>query len=432
MDSKISSIKAREIIDSRGNPTVEVDILLGDRTKARAACPSGASTGVHEAVERRDGGARYSGKGVLGAVNSINNEIAPALTGFDVLDQNLIDSTMIALDGTPNKGRLGANAILTVSMAAMRAAANEKGESLFRRIHSGPYLLPVPCMNILNGGTHANWQGADFQEYMIAPVGAPDFPEAVRWCCEVYQSLKGVLRKKKLSTGVGDEGGFAPEVPSNREPLELICTAIESAGYKPGNEISLALDPASSGFYENDLYRLRTEKKSLTSFEMTDYYSDITSTYPVISIEDGLAEDDWAGWIELTRRIGNKIQIVGDDLFVTNTERIEKGIKEKAANAVLIKLNQIGTVTETIDAIELTKRENWGAMISHRSGETTDSFIADLSVALSTGQIKTGAPCRGERVEKYNELLRICEELGSSAKYAGMVAFQSKKVCTMK
>lgn len=419
----IQKIKAREIIDSRGNPTVEVDVTLASGLMTRAACPSGASTGIHEAVERRDGGSRFSGKGVLGAVTSVNEDIAKALTGMSVTDQKGIDMTMITLDGTDNKGNLGANAILTVSMAVARAHAAASGVSLFRSLSSGPYTLPVPCMNIMNGGAHANWQGSDFQEYMIAPVGAPDFPHAMQWGCEVYHSLKSVLKQKGLSTGVGDEGGFAPQVPSNSEPVSLIMTAIEEAGYTPGKDICVVLDPASSEFFKDGVYTLKTEKRSLSSGEMADYYRELTTTFPIISIEDGLAEDDWAGWAELTRAIGAKVQLVGDDLFVTNTKRISRGIAEKSANAVLIKLNQIGTVTETIEAVRMAQKEGWGAMISHRSGETCDTFIADLSVALATGQIKTGAPCRGERVEKYNQILRIGEELGSSATYAGRKAF---------
>lgn len=424
MDTTIAKIRAREIIDSRGNPTVEVDVTLAGGLMARAACPSGASTGIHEAVERRDGGSRFSGKGVLGAVTSVNTEIAPALAGMDAAGQREIDDRMIALDGTENKGKLGANAILTVSMAVARAYAAASGVSLYRSLASGPYTLPVPCMNIMNGGAHANWQGSDFQEYMIAPVGAPDFPHAMQWGCEVYQSLKSVLKKKGLSTGVGDEGGFAPQVPSNSEPVSLIMTAIEQAGYTPGKDICVVLDPASSEFFKDGVYTLRTENRTLSSGEMVDYYRDLTSTFPIISIEDGLAEDDWDGWAALTRAIGAQVQLVGDDIFVTNTKRISRGITEKSANAVLIKLNQIGTVTETIDAVRMAQKEGWGAMISHRSGETCDSFIADLSVALATGQIKTGAPCRGERVEKYNQLLRIGEELGASASYAGMTAFK--------
>ena len=425
MDTRIERIRAREILDSRGNPTVEVDITLKNGITGRAACPSGASTGVHEAVELRDGEERYGGKGVLGAVQAVNAVITPHLQGMDAKDQAEIDTLMITLDGTPNKAKLGANAILTVSMAVARAAAISEGILLAQYLGPDSVLVPVPCMNIMNGGAHANWQGSDFQEYMIAPIGAPDFPEAARWGCEVYHSLKSVLKKKGLSTGVGDEGGFAPTVPSNMEPASLIVHAIEEAGFSPGKDIALVLDPASSGFYENGKYTLRTEKKVLNSGEMTDYYQDMIRTFPILSIEDGLAEDDWEGWAEMTKRIGDQIQIVGDDLFVTNPERISRGLAEKSANAVLIKLNQIGTVTETIKAVRLAQKAGWGTMVSHRSGETCDSFIADLSVALGSGQLKTGAPCRGERVEKYNQLLRINEVLGDKAVYAGKKAFRS-------
>ncbi|ABD40850.1 enolase [Methanospirillum hungatei JF-1] len=425
MDTRIKRIIAREILDSRGNPTVEVDITLNNGIRGRAACPSGASTGIHEAVERRDGEKRFGGKGVQGAVQAVMDIISPKLLGRDALEQKSIDSVMIELDGTPNKAKLGANAILTVSMAVARAAANSEDVLLSEYLGPKSTLMPVPCMNIMNGGAHANWQGSDFQEYMIAPVGAPDYPEAVRWGCEVYHSLKSVLKKKGLSTGVGDEGGFAPIVPSNLEPASLIVHAIEEAGYIPGKDIALVLDPASSGFYKDGKYTLKTEKKVLTSEEMTDYYEDMIRTYPIISIEDGLAEDDWEGFAFMTKRLGNTIQIVGDDIFVTNPERIHRGLKEKTANAVLIKLNQIGTVTETIDAIRLAQKAGWGTMVSHRSGETCDSFIADLTVALGCGQLKTGAPCRGERVEKYNQLLRINEFLGDKARYAGRQAFNS-------
>lgn len=424
MDTRIERLIAREILDSRGNPTVEVDVFLKNGLSGRAACPSGASTGIHEAVEKRDGDKRFMGKGVQNAVHAVNESIAPRLIGMVASDQSDIDALMIELDGTKNKGKFGANAILTVSMATARAAAASEGVLLAQYLNSDCYLLPVPCMNIMNGGAHANWQGSDFQEYMIAPVGAPDFPEAMRWGCEVYHTLKSVLKKKGLSTGVGDEGGFAPTVPSNHEPASLIVTAIEEAGYSPGKEIALVLDPASSAFYEEETYILRTEGKKLKSGEMIDYYQDMVGKFPIISIEDALAEDDWDGWKELTKKLGNKIQLVGDDLFVTNPERIRRGIDEKAANAVLIKLNQIGTVTETIEAIRLAQNVGWGTMVSHRSGETCDSFIADLTVALSCGQIKTGAPCRGERVEKYNQLLRIGEIIGKKTSYAGKSGFK--------
>lgn len=425
MDTSIEKIRAREILDSRGNPTVEVDVTLKNGMTGRAACPSGASTGIHEAVERRDNEKRFGGKGVICAVRTVNEMIAPHLLGMNAYEQAEIDAYMIKMDGTPNKASMGANAILTVSMAVARTAAMSEGILLSQYLGPDSYLMPVPCMNIMNGGAHANWQGSDFQEYMIAPVGAPDFPEAARWGCEVYHALKSVLKKKGLSTGVGDEGGFAPQVPSNLEPAVLIVHAIEEAGYTPGKEIALVLDPASSGFYENGTYTLRTEQKVLTSGEMTDYYEEMIRTYPIISIEDGLAEDDWEGWSTMTGRLGAAIQIVGDDIFVTNPERINRGVTEKSANAVLIKLNQIGTVTETIEAIRFAQNAGWGTMVSHRSGETCDSFIADLTVALGCGQLKTGAPCRGERVEKYNQLLRIGEVLGSKAKYAGKQAFHS-------
>ena len=416
---QIEKVIGREIIDSRGNPTVEVDVTLVGGYFGRAACPSGASTGTHEAIERRDGDSRFLGKGVRKVVEAINTDIRKALTGMDGTDQAAVDNSLISIDGTENKGRIGANALLPVSMAVARAAAQALQVPLYEHLSERNYLLPVPYMNILNGGAHANWQGADFQEYMIAPVGAPNFPEAVRWGCEVYHSLKSILKKQGLSTGVGDEGGFAPKVPSNRAPLDFITEAIEAAGYKPGSDIALALDPASSEFFTDGTYELKSEGKKLSSEEMAGYYQDLTTAYPVISIEDGLAEDDWDGWIAMTKALGKKVQLVGDDLFVTNTKRISRGISEKAANAVLIKLNQIGTITETIAAVTMARNAGWNSMISHRSGETVDSFIADLSVSLGTGQIKTGAPCRGERVEKYNQLIRIHEELGSKATYAG-------------
>ncbi len=416
---QIKKVVGREIIDSRGNPTVEVDVHLAGGFFGRAACPSGASTGSREAIEKRDENSRFHGKGVQKAVEAINTEIQKALIGMDATDQAEIDNTLISLDGTENKGRLGANALLPVSMAVARAASQYLQVPLYTHLADQAYLLPVPYMNILNGGTHANWEGPDFQEYMIAPIGAPRFPEAVRWCCEVYHSLKSILKKRGFSTGVGDEGGFAPKVPSNRTPFELITDAIEMAGYKPGVDIALALDPASSEFYADGMYELKSEGKKLTSDAMIAYYEELIATYPIISLEDGLAEDDWDGWVAMTKVLGKKIQLVGDDIFVTNTKIISRGIKEKAANAVLIKLNQIGTVTETISAVTMAREAGWNCMVSHRSGETVDSFIADFSVSLGTGQIKTGAPCRGERVEKYNQLIRIHEELGSKATYAG-------------
>lgn len=423
--SKIVSIHAREILDSRGNPTVEVDVKLADGAPGRAAVPSGASTGVHEALELRDGDKkRYGGKGVLKAVENVNGSIAKALVGSDASDQSAVDKAMLTLDGTPNKSKLGANAILGVSLAAARAEANSEKTPLYQHLSKGTAkLMPVPMFNILNGGVHANWQGTDFQEFMIAPVGAPNFREALRWGSEVYQSLKGVLKDGGYSVGVGDEGGFAPALKKNSDAVELILKAIEKAGYKGGEQVAIALDPASSGFYEDGKYNLRTENRKVTSPEMVDLYAEWINKYPIVVIEDGLAEDDWDGWKLLNQTIGKKIELVGDDLFVTNVQRIERGIKENAANAVLIKLNQIGTLTETIAAIDMARKAGWGAMVSHRSGETVDSFIADFTVAMGTGHLKTGAPARGERVEKYNQLMRIEEELGAKAVYAGRKAF---------
>lgn len=424
-ETAIRKVHAREILDSRGNPTVEADVVLACGAMGRAASPSGASTGTHEAVELRDGSKdRYRGKGVQKAVAGVNREIAPALGGMDATDQEAVDRRMIALDGTGNKAVLGANAILAVSMAVSRAAAAAMETSLWRYLAKpGRVIMPVPMMNIMNGGVHANWQGTDFQEYMIVPWGAPDFSEALRYGSETYQVLKDILKKRGYSTGVGDEGGFAPAVRSNEDPLALMTEAIEAAGYTPGREIGFALDPASSGFFEGGKYVLRTEGRRLSSGEMVDYYESLVSRYPIVVIEDGLAEDDWAGWKELTRRLGDRVELVGDDLFVTNVSRIQKGISEGVANAVLIKPNQIGTVTETIAAVELAHSKGWGAMVSHRSGETVDTFIADFSVAMGTGHLKTGAPARGERVEKYNQLLRIEEEMGAGARYAGRKAF---------
>lgn len=425
MSTKISHIQAREILDSRGNPTVEVEVRLECEAHGRAAVPSGASTGAHEALEMRDGDKkRYGGKGVLQAVDHVNNEIARGLTGLDALDQSRVDQAMIDLDGTPNKSNLGANALLGVSLAVARSAAVAVGLPLYRYLGGvSANILPVPMFNILNGGVHANWQGTDLQEFMIAPVGAPNFREALRWGSETYHALKGVLKDKGYSTGVGDEGGFAPVLKTNAEAIELILQAIEKAGYKPGKDIVIALDPASSGFYEEGLYQLRTEGRKVTSAQMVEMYAQWVKKYPISVLEDGLAEDDWTGWKLLNQTLGNKMELVGDDLFVTNVERIKRGIAEDVANAVLIKLNQIGTLSETIAAIEMARKAGWGAMVSHRSGETVDSFIADLTVAMGTGHLKTGAPCRGERVEKYNQLMRIEEELGTAAIYAGRKAF---------
>jgi len=425
MKHEIGSVKGREILDSRGNPTVEVEVRLESGALGRAAVPSGASTGAHEAVELRDGDrGRYMAKGVLRAVEHVNGEIAARVKGIDALDQPGLDRAMCELDGTDNKGRLGANAILGVSLATARAASAAQGLPLYRYLGGdGAVKLPVPMFNVLNGGVHANWQGTDLQEFMIVPAGAPTFREALRWGSETYHALKAVLKERKYSTAVGDEGGFAPSLKTNVEAVELILRAIEAAGYKPGEQIALALDPASSGFYEDGRYHLRAGDARVTASEMVDMYDDWCRRFPILVLEDGLAEDDWAGWKTLNNRLGGKIELVGDDLFVTNIARIERGIKEDVANAVLIKLNQIGTLTETLAAIEMARKAGWGAMVSHRSGETVDSFIADLTVAAGTGHLKTGAPCRGERVEKYNQLLRIEEELGGKAVFAGRKAF---------
>jgi len=425
MISEIAYVHAREILDSRGNPTVEVEVTLESGAFGRAAVPSGASTGIHEALELRDGDkTRFSGKGVLKAVENVNKEIAGAVIGMDALDQAAVDKAMLDLDGTPNKNKFGANAILGVSLAVARAAAEDVGLPLYRYLGGvTAKLLPVPMFNILNGGVHANWQGTDLQEFMICPVGAPNFREALRWGSEVYHALKGVLKSSGYTTGVGDEGGFAPALKTNAEAVEVILKAIEKAGYKPGEQIGIALDPASSGFYEDGLYNLRTEGKKVTSAEMVEMYASWIKKYPIFVLEDGLAEDDWDGWKLLNQTIGDQIELVGDDLFVTNVKRVARGIEENVANAVLIKLNQIGTISETIATIEMARKVGWGAMVSHRSGETVDSFIADFTVAMSTGHLKTGAPCRGERVEKYNQLMRIEEELGDAAVYAGRKAF---------
>lgn len=425
MKTTITMVTAREILDSRGNPTVEVEVKLECGAKGRAAVPSGASTGVHEALELRDGDPkRFAGKGVLNAVVHVNASLAKAVQGLDALDQGEVDRAMIAFDGTPNKGRVGANAILGVSLAVARAGAAAVDLPLHRYLGGvTATVLPVPMFNILNGGVHANWQGTDLQEFMIAPVGAPTFREALRWGSEIYHALKTVLKDAGHSTGVGDEGGFAPALKANSEAVELILKAIEKAGYRPGDQVAIALDPASSGFFEDGHYHLRTEGRKVSSAEMVDMYAQWVAKYPIVVLEDGLAEDDWEGWKLLNQTLGQKIELVGDDLFVTNVERIARGISEDVANAVLIKLNQIGTLTETIAAISLARKAGWGAMVSHRSGETVDSFIADFTVAMVTGHLKSGAPCRGERVEKYNQLMRIEEELGDSAIYAGRKAF---------
>jgi enolase len=417
----IESLGAREILDSRGNPTVEVEIELEDGTQARAAVPSGASTGAFEAAELRDGGKRYLGKGVEKAIAFVNDEIAPEIIGFDAQDQRLVDAAMIALDGTKNKSRMGANAILGASLAVAKASADSAELSLFRYL-GGPnaHLLPVPMMNILNGGAHAD-TNVDIQEFMIAPIGAPTFRESLRWGAEIYHALKSVLKKRGLATSVGDEGGFAPNLESNRAALDLILEAIEIAGYKPGTEIALAMDVAATEFHDNGKYTF--EGASKTSAEMIAYYTSLVDAYPIVSIEDPLNEEDWAGWTDMTKSLGSRIQIVGDDLFVTNPERLARGIAGGTANALLVKVNQIGTLTETIDAVEMAHRANYRSMMSHRSGETEDTTIADLAVALNCGQIKTGAPARTERVAKYNQLLRIEEELEEGARFAGREAF---------
>lgn len=424
----IYDVYAREILDSRGNPTVEVEVMLDDGTFATAAVPSGASTGIFEAVELRDGDkSRYLGKGVLNAVKNVNDIIAPEVIGLDARDQVSIDEIMIGLDGTSNKGKLGANAILGVSLAVAKAAAESQGLELYQYLGgANSKELPVPMMNILNGGAHAD-NNVDIQEFMIMPVGATCFTEGLRWCAEIYHTLKAVLKEKGLACGVGDEGGFAPNLGSNEEALQVIMQAIEKAGYKPGEDIRLAIDAASSEFYKDGKYNLASEGKSLTSAEMVAYYESLLDKYPIISIEDGLAEDDWEGWKLMTEKLGKRIQIVGDDLFVTNTERLKKGIETGTANAILIKLNQIGTVTETLDAIEMAKRAGYTCVISHRSGETADTTIADVAVAVNSGQIKTGAPNRSERVAKYNRLLRIEDRLGEAAQYRGVDVFYNLK-----
>lgn len=421
----IEDVIAREILDSRGNPTIEVEVILMGGERGIAAVPSGASTGAHEAVELRDGDkSRYGGKGVLNAVRNVNDSISEAIVGLDATEQIMIDEVMIELDGTPNKANLGANAILGVSLAVAKAAANAQQQPLYRYLGGvSARTLPVPMMNILNGGKHAD-NSTDMQEYMVLPVGAPTFRDALRMGAEVYQGLKKVLHGKKLNTNVGDEGGFAPSLGSNREALEVIVAAIETAGYKPGVDIFLGMDPAASEFYENGKYNLAREGRTLSSSEMIDLYEQWISEYPIVTIEDGLSEDDWDGWKLLRQRLGNRVQLVGDDLFVTNTTRLKRGIQEQSANSILIKLNQIGTLTETLEAIEMAKRATFTAVVSHRSGETEDTTIADLVVATNAGQIKTGAPARSERVAKYNRLLVIEDELGEgTARYAGFSAF---------
>jgi enolase len=427
--SRIESVYAREILDSRGNPTIEVDVLLESKVWGRAAVPSGASTGAYEALELRDGDkSRYLGKGVQKAVENVNLKIAPAIVGLDALDQREIDFTILELDGTENKSKLGANAILGVSLAVAKAAANFLDLPLFKYLGgTDAHTLPVPLMNILNGGKHAD-NNIDFQEFMIVPVGASSFKEALRIGVEVFHNLKAVLKTKGLSTTVGDEGGFAPDLVSNEQALEMLITAVKEAGFTPGKEVYLALDPAASEFYQDGIYHLVGEKRKLRASEMVDYYDELVHKFPIISIEDGMAQDDWDGWQELTRKIGGKVQIVGDDLFVTNVKRLSTGIKTGTANSILIKVNQIGTLTETFETIKLAQQAGYTTVISHRSGETEDTTIADLAVAVNAGQIKTGAPSRTDRVAKYNQLLRIEESLGGTGTYPGHKAFSSIEV----
>ncbi len=428
MDTLIESVLGREILDSRGNPTVEVEVALLDGSIGRAAVPSGASTGVHEALELRDGDkTRYLGKGVTKAVDNVNGAIAEELSGWDASEQKLIDTILIELDGTPNKSKLGANAMLGTSLAVAKAAAISLGMPLYRYM-GGVYghVLPVPMMNILNGGAHTGWQSTDAQEFMVMPLGAPSFAEGLRWSAEIYHNLKSVLKERGYTALVGDEGGYAPALKANNEAVEVILIAIEKAGYKAGEQVAIALDPAASELFDEETrtYNLRKEGKKLTGEQMVAFWKSWVDQYPIVSIEDGLAQDDWESWQLLTKEIGDRIQIVGDDLLVTNPERVRRAIKEKAANALLVKLNQIGTLTETIDAVETCQRAGWRAVTSHRSGETEDTTIADLAVALNMGQIKTGAPARSDRVSKYNQLLRIEEELGETAVYAGWSALR--------
>ena len=425
----IEQIKGREILDSRGNPTVEVEVALSDGTLGQAAVPSGASTGTYEAVELRDGDKkRYGGKGVLQAVNHINEHIAPSIKGMAATDQEAIDRKLIELDGTDNKSYLGANAILGTSLAVARAAASSLDMPLYRYLgKASEYTLPVPLMNILNGGKHAT-NSTDFQEFMVVPAGATSFRQSLQMGTEVYHSLKKVLNDRGLSTNVGDEGGFAPSLPSNKAAIEAVLAAIENAGYRPGRDCFIALDPAASEFYQDDRYVLEREGTRFSSAEMVDFYVKWTADYPIISIEDGMAEDDWDGWKLITAKLGNKVQLVGDDLYTTNVSRLRRGIEMKASNSILIKLNQIGTLTETIAAIRMAQEAGWTAIVSHRSGETEDTTIADLAVGLNAGQIKSGAPCRSERTAKYNRLLRIEDELGQAARFAGIEAFTGLKV----
>jgi enolase 1/2/3 len=423
--SEIDKVHARQILDSRGNPTVEVDLILKSGASGRAAVPSGASTGELEAVELRDGGKEWAGKGVSRAVANVNGELADAVRGIDAADQAAVDRAMIELDGTPNKGRLGANAILGVSLAAARAEAAENGLPLWRYLGGeAAHVLPVPMMNVLNGGAHAD-NKVDFQEFMVVPLGAPSFSEALRVGAETFHALKRTLHERGLSTAVGDEGGFAPDLDSNEAALEALVEGIEAAGYRPGEDVAIALDPAASELFEDGAYALEHEGRTLSAPELAEYWAGIASRYPVVSLEDGMDEDDWEGWRALTERLGDRLQLVGDDLFVTNTERLRRGIDEGVANSILVKVNQIGTLTETLDAVRMASEAGYTAVISHRSGETEDTTIADLTVATGSGQIKTGAPSRSERVAKYNQLLRIEEALGGDATYPGRGAFRA-------
>jgi enolase len=423
----IEKVAAREVLDSRGNPTVEVEVVLDSGAAGRAIVPSGASTGVHEATEWRDGGERYGGKGVLGAVEHVNGEIAEVLSTFDPYDQRGIDMALVDLDGTPSKGRLGANAVLGVSLAVARAAAVDAELPLFRYVGgANAHVLPVPMMNVVNGGAHAD-NSIDFQEFMVMPVGAASYSEGLRWGVETYHSLARVLRARGLSTTVGDEGGFAPDLPSNAEAVTILMEAIEEAGRVPGEEVAIALDPATSEFFKDGAYQLSGEGRRLSSEEMVAYWVELCDRYPIVSIEDGMAEDDWDGWVSLTSALGERVQLVGDDIFVTNQQRLELGIERGAANAILIKVNQIGTLTETLDTMALATRSSYACVMSHRSGETEDTTIADLAVATNCGQIKTGAPARSDRVAKYNQLLRIEEGLGESAAYVGRAALSTAR-----
>jgi enolase len=423
----IEKIAAREVLDSRGNPTVEVEVVLDSGAGGRAIVPSGASTGVHEATEWRDGGDRYGGKGVLGAVEHVNGEIAEVLATFDPYDQRGIDMALVDLDGTPSKGRLGANAVLGVSLAVARAAAVDAELPLFRYVGgANAHVLPVPMMNVINGGAHAD-NSIDFQEFMIMPVGAASYSEGLRWGVETYHALAKVLKARRLSTTVGDEGGFAPDLPSNAEAVAILMEAIEEAGRVPGEEVAIALDPATSEFFKDGAYELAGEDRRLSPDEMVAYWVDLCDRYPIVSIEDGMAEDDWDGWVSLTAALGDRVQLVGDDIFVTNRERLELGIRRGAANAILVKVNQIGTLTETLDTMAVATRSKYACVMSHRSGETEDTTIADLAVATNCGQIKTGAPARSDRVAKYNQLLRIEEELGESAAYVGRSALATAR-----